>query len=198
MEGQPATLSREGLLRSLTLKYIRCLFCGNRNGGHCRNCPLPTESERSWRKELPPLLYRKQIFTFALARRLPTHCPFYFPLIWFKLCHEGAVHVGQPVEANAAHRLQAQVLALPGCKAFWVEKASIVPHPRVQGLPLPHCAPLHARAAPDQHLLKVKVAACLPPNSTVIWASPVLLQPCVTCVSAPGEVYVMAAAFSHL
>lgn len=96
---------------------------------------------------------------FALARRLPAHSPFYFPLIWFKLCHEGAVHVGQPVEANAAHRLQAQVLALPGCKAFWVEKASIVPHPRVQGLPLPHCAPLHARAAPDQHLLEVQVAA---------------------------------------
>ena len=185
-------------MRSLTLKYIRCLFCGNRNGGHCRNCPLLTESERSWRKELPPLLYRKQIFTFALARRLPAHCPFYFPLIWFKLCHEGAVHVGQPVEANAAHRLQAQVLALPGCKAFWVEKASIVPHPRVQGLPPPHGAPLHARAAPDQHLLKVQVAASLPPNSTIIWASPVLLQPCVTCVSAPGEVYVMAAAFFHL
>ena len=125
--------------------------------------------------------------TFSLARRVSTHCPFHFHLLRLKLRHEGAVHIGEPVEPDAAHGLQAEVLALPRSEASWGEQASVVPNPRVQGLSRPHGGPLHARAPSHQHLLKVKVAACFSPDSAVVRTSSVLLQPGVPCISAPGR-----------
>ena len=146
-------------------------------------------------REEEQLLQMRSIFTFSLARRVATHCPFHFPLLRFNLRHEGAVHVGQPVEPDAAHRLQAKVLALPRSEAFWGEEASVVPHPRVQGLPPPHGGPLHARAPAHQHLLEAQVASCLPPDSTAVRTPTVLFQPCIPCVSAPGRMIDMMEGF---
>ena len=80
-------------------------------------------------REEEQLFQMRSIFTFSLASRVATNCPFHFPLLRFNLRHESAVHVGQPVEPDAAHRLQAKVLALPRSEAFWGEEASVVPHP---------------------------------------------------------------------